>query len=73
MIDSSWQDDQVSFFDPNHNPLVVLVQAVVDLFVSVHVLSEEVLHLILIVLQFVRTYLNKILQKATIIWSAHHT
>jgi hypothetical protein len=39
----------------------------------VHVLSEEVLHLILIVLQFVRTYLNKILQKATIIWSAHHT
>jgi replication fork clamp-binding protein CrfC len=74
MINSSWQDDHVSFFYPNPNPFVILVtdvkvpaalQAVADLFVSVHVLSEEVLQLLLIVLQFVRAYLNKVLQEAT--------
>ena len=74
MINSSRQDDHVSFLYPNPNPLVIPVtdikvpttfQAVADLFVSVHVLSEEVLQLLLIVLQFVRTYLNKVLQEAT--------
>ena len=74
MINSSRQDDHVSFFYPNPNPLVIPVtdikvpttfQAVADLFVSVHVLSEEVLQLLLIVFQFVRTYLNKVLQEAT--------
>jgi len=37
------------------------------------VLSEEVLQLLLIVLQFVRTYLNKVLQEATHIVSISYT
>ena len=72
MINSSWYDDHVSFPYSNSKPLVIFVadvkvpaalQAIADLFVSVHVLTEEVLHLLLIVFQFVGTYLNKILQK----------
>ena len=80
MINSSRQDDHVSFFYPNPNPILVTdikvptaFQAVADLLVSVHVLSEEVLQLLLIVLQFVRTYLNKVLQEATHIVSISYT
>jgi hypothetical protein len=67
-------DDHISLFHPNPNPLVILVanmklpaalQAVRDLFISMHVLTEEVLQLLFIVFQFIRAYLNKILQKAT--------
>jgi hypothetical protein len=40
-------------------------KAVINLFISVHVFREEVLHLFFIVFQLIRTSLNKILQKAT--------
>jgi hypothetical protein len=45
--------------------LPAALQAVRDLFISMHVLTEEVLQLLFIVFQFIRAYLNKILQKAT--------
>jgi hypothetical protein len=60
--------------NPNPNPLVILVvnikvptalQAVTNLFISVHVLREEVLHLLFIVFQLIRASLNKVLQNAT--------
>lgn len=73
VINPSWQDDHVSFFYPNPNPFVILVtdikvtatlQAVPDLFISMNVLTIEVLQLLLVIFQFLRAYLNKILRKS---------
>lgn len=73
MINPSWQDDHVSLFYPNPNPFVILVtdikvtatlQAVPDLFISMNVLTIEALQLLLIIFQFIRAYLNKILRKS---------
>jgi hypothetical protein len=72
MINPGRQHDHITFFYPNPNPLVILVayikvpttlQAVTDLFIGMHVLSEEVLQLFLIVFQLARAYVKKILQQ----------